>query len=268
MIVKRICFSLWGDSALYCQGAIDNVAEAKKVYPDWVCRFYVASDCPALDILKTLDCEVIEMPPQKGIDRTDEKWTWQVEHCGMFWRYFILEEMGSDDVSLFRDCDSLVNKRDADAVERWLSTDYNGMRIHENKAHWNAWAMGGMWGWRGPELKGIKESIEMWIEMYPQYNHPYIFIDLEWINKILGPAIDKQTIGFGLFHPNSLPPLEDTGFVGEVYRPERREQKFDKELSKLLTLVNRNILMYDSEPVVGEFTKKLMNLALRRQETK
>ena len=48
--MKRIIsYSLWGDSKFYCQGAIDNVGLAQIYYPDWVCRFYVAKDCPAID---------------------------------------------------------------------------------------------------------------------------------------------------------------------------------------------------------------------------
>lgn len=273
---KVISYSLWGDSSLYCDGAIDNVAEAKKIFPDWICRFYVASDCPALDILKTLDCEVVEMPAQKGIDRSDEKWTWQIEHCGMFWRYFILDEMGSDDVTIFRDCDSLPTRRDAWACNEWLATDYlsscqsppMAMRIHENQAHWNAWAMGGMWGFRGPELKGCKESIETWIEIYPQYKHPYIFIDLEWINKILGPSLNSIVMSFGYGHSIALPPLQaGEQFVGEVNHPERRKKKFSKEDYLFKCAIDRNLLVYDEKVDIGHFTKKaisLANLAIRK----
>lgn len=263
MIVKRISYSLWGDSELYCQGAIDNVAEAKEIFPDWRCLFYVASDCPALDILKTLDCDVIEMPPHKGIDRKDEKWTWQVEHCGMFWRYFILEDMGPDDIALFRDCDSLPTIRDAWAVEEWLKTDYKAMRIHENQAHWNAFMMGGMWSSRGDGLRGVKDSIEEWVKLYPSFNHPYIFIDLEWINKVLGPAIKNDTIGFGYGHARALPTLEEgEQFIGEVNHPERREKKFNKRNYLFLKAVDRDLLVYNEDATTaGPFTKQLISLA-------
>ena len=168
------------------------------------------------------------MPPQKGIDRSNEKWTWQLEHCGMFWRYFVLEDMEIDDIAIFRDCDSRVSKREADAVNHWLDTNYLGHRIHENEAHWNAVFMGGMWGWRGSNLKGIKENIEAWIENYQNLNHPYIFIDLEWINNILGTIVINDMIGYGHRHPNPLPELKEGEYpVGWVEHDEWRSMTFN-----------------------------------------
>lgn len=221
-----ISFSLWGDSQLYCQGAIDNIAAAKEFYPGWMCRFYVASDCPALPVLKTLDCEVIEMPPQKGIDRSNERWMWQKEHYGMFWRYFILEDLGPEDVAIFRDCDSRVSKREADVVEIWLESGKLACRIHECKEHWNAWSMGGMFGLRGDSFKGIKENIEVWIEFYENWNHPFMFVDLEWINNRLSYVIGEDVIGFGYGHPNPLPEVDPSKWVGAVIHDEWREQRF------------------------------------------
>lgn len=226
--MKYISFSLWGDSKLYCLGAIENYYAAKVVYPGWVCRFYVASDCPALDILKTLDCEVVEMASQKGIDRSKSDWQWQIEHCGMFWRYFILEEMGADDIVIFRDCDSRVSKREADFVSHWLDTSFLGHRIHENEAHWNSQMMGGLWGWRGDGLKGIQDNIEAWICGYKNRNHPYIFIDLEWINNVLWPVIGQDVIGYGYGHSNLLPELKNGEYpVGWVINDHWRPQVFD-----------------------------------------
>ncbi len=223
---KYISFSLWGDSKLYCEGAIENIRAAKEVYPGWICKFFVASDCPALAILKTLDCEVVEMPPQKGIDRSNEKWTWQIEHCGMFWRYFILEDLGPDDVAIFRDTDSRVSKREADVVNIWLESGKLAHRIHECKEHWNSWSMGGLFGLRGDSFKGIKENIEVWIEFYKNWNHPFIFVDLEWINNRLAPMIGQDVIGFGYGHENGLVEVDPSQWVGAVIHDEWRGQKF------------------------------------------
>ena len=44
--MKLITFSLWGTSLKYLVGAIRNAELAKEVYPDWICRYYVASSVP------------------------------------------------------------------------------------------------------------------------------------------------------------------------------------------------------------------------------
>ena len=47
---KRVfSFSLWGNSELYCCGAMVNLRLARIFFPGWVCRFYVSDDVPAPD---------------------------------------------------------------------------------------------------------------------------------------------------------------------------------------------------------------------------
>jgi len=139
---KIISFSLYGNSKLYCQGAIENIFVAKKHLPDWRCLFYVASDCPALEDLRALDCDVIEMPPQGGIDRTDNNWKWDVNHCGMFWRNYIIDDLEIGDAVLFRDADSRISRRDAWVVNDWMESPYIAARIAENPSHHNSFFMG------------------------------------------------------------------------------------------------------------------------------
>ena len=47
---KLICFSLWGDDSTYTIGAIKNADLAKKHYPGWICRYYIA-DCVPKNII-------------------------------------------------------------------------------------------------------------------------------------------------------------------------------------------------------------------------
>lgn len=229
MSKKYISFSLWGNSRLYCEGAIENIECAKKWYPDFVCRFYVASNCPALPILRTLDCEVVEMPPIKGIDRTSEAWVWQKDHIAMFWRYFIIDELGEGDVVLFRDCDSRVSERESKVVYRWLERGNEVALIFaENESHHNSWAMGGMWGIVGGVLTNIHDSIHSWIYRYNEMSHPWIFVDLEYNTNVIGPMIDTYTLKYGHGFSRALPELkEGERFIGDVYEPQWREEEFD-----------------------------------------
>ena len=228
MSKKYISFSLWGSSRLYCEGAIENIACAKKYLPDFICRFYVAEDCPALAVLQQLDCEVVVMPNQKGIDRTNDKWVWQADHVAMFWRYFVIDEMHDGDVVIFRDCDSRISERDKFVIEDWLKRPECVHRIAENDSHHNSFCMGGMWGIKGGELLGVCNAICEWVEYYKNVNHPWIFVDLEFNTNVLAPAIGHKTIGYG--HKLEIPLLplnEDETHIGWVIKEEWRDQKFN-----------------------------------------
>jgi hypothetical protein len=229
MSKKYISFSLWGTSKLYCLGAIENIELAKQFYPDFICRFYVAKNCPALSILQKLDCEVVVMPEINGIDRTkEEEWKWQKEHVAMFWRYFIIDELGEKDVVIFRDCDSRITARESDVVYNWISgQDEIALVIAENASHKNSFAMGGMWGIFGGILTNVVQSIEDWVQYYKQWNHPWIFVDLEYNTNILGPLIGNYTRFVGYGSNNPLPNLkEGERFIGDVYEPQWRGEVF------------------------------------------
>ena len=114
-------------------GAIKNVKLAKKIYPNWVCRFYIGKNT-SVDIINKLksfdNTEVIEM----GVDGN---WT------GMFWRFYPAGE-NDVDVMLSRDADSRLCKREAAAVDEWLASgkDFHIMRDHP---YHNTLILGGMW---------------------------------------------------------------------------------------------------------------------------
>ena len=61
---KVISFSLWGTTPMYTVGAVKNAELAPKIYPGWICRFYVSNDVPPpiLDELSQFShVEIVEM---------------------------------------------------------------------------------------------------------------------------------------------------------------------------------------------------------------
>ena len=108
---KIISFSLWKTHSKYLFGALKNVELAKKIYPDWICRFYVSNDVPYVYVsnLKVLGAEIVE---------TGLEGNWE----GLFWRYFPTSEEDVD-VCLVRDCDSRLNMREKQLVDEWLESD-------------------------------------------------------------------------------------------------------------------------------------------------
>ena len=130
---KIISFSLYGNKPNFQVGAITNVIEANRVYPDWQCRFYTTDDELICSQLEYLGAEVIRM----------HDWP----DGNMFWRFLAVDDA---DVCLSRDADSVVNEREAAAVKEWLEeTNYQWHAMHDYWAgHRKISMMGGMWGYR------------------------------------------------------------------------------------------------------------------------
>lgn len=220
-----IAFSLWGNDKLYCQGALDNIECAKEYYPGWTCKFYVAENCPAIPVLQNADCEIaIIQESYDAIDRTSKNWVDDPQYIGMLWRFYALDNPSYDAV-IFRDCDSRVGPRDAQAVKEWLDSDLPMHRMHECKEHWNAQVMGGMWGIRKQYIKKVYHSIQSYIKIYKGIrNEPWIFIDLWWIMDMIWPHFSQRCMGHGYGHSNSF--KVDGPPVGSVVNEEWRGKKY------------------------------------------
>lgn len=224
---KLISFSLWGDSKLYCQGAIDNIECAKLYYPDWICRFYVAENCPALPVLQKMDCEVVVCPPAITVDRSKDAKEWhnQIDNANMLWRFYAMSDHDIERV-IFRDTDSRLSAREAQAVKEWEASGMVAHRIHECKEHWNAQIMGGMWGIKGGFFNGISINIEYYLAKYfgTTRKEPMIFVDLWFIMDVIWPYIREDCLGHGFWHPNPL--IVDGPMVGACVHEEWRYEKF------------------------------------------
>ncbi|MBF83866.1 MAG: hypothetical protein CL489_05250, partial [Acidobacteria bacterium] len=129
---KIISFSLYGNKPNFQIGAVVNAIEAVRVYPDWKCRFYKTDDDMICKQLEYLGAEVIRM----------DDWP----EGQMFWRFLAVDDA---DVCLSRDVDSVVNEREAVAVNDWLCNhnhQWHGM--HDFYGHRKVSMMGGMWGYK------------------------------------------------------------------------------------------------------------------------
>ena len=75
---KVISFSLWGNDPFYIEGAYKNIELAKEIYPDWVCRFYVATKNTPKEVIQK-----IESYENAEVIRMDEEGT----SNSMMWRF-------------------------------------------------------------------------------------------------------------------------------------------------------------------------------------
>ena len=167
---KVISYSLYNNNPAFQVGAVINVVEARRVYPDWRCRFYTTDDDIICKQLEYLGAEIVRMDD------------WREGH--MFWRFLAVDD---SDICIIRDADSVVSEREAGAVEEWLGGAWSmagrepqwkegvlkGQKLkwhmmHDHNKHLGQAMMGGMWGCRndvpGPSLsKPIRELMDDWV---------------------------------------------------------------------------------------------------------
>ena len=219
---KIISFSLWGENPKYTIGAVRNAELAEKIYPDWMCRFYVASSVPS---------EIVEQ--LRGFKNTeivlkDSPGDW----TSMFWRF---EPAGESDVDIMvsRDTDSRLSAREREAVDEWIASDkgFHIMRDHP----WHKYpVLGGMWGVK----KGVLSNIETLMKEFVQsdeYGTDYWFFAYK-----VYPLISGDTLVHDPFFENKPFPSERKSgtFVGQVF--DENEKTVEEHIRILLEHTNEN----------------------------
>lgn len=221
---KIIAFSLWGKNECYNWGAVENALLAEKIYPDWICRFYIAEDIipEVKKVLKGLDnVEVVEMKENK-------------DFSNLFWRFIpmFLEKHYS---VLSRDTDSRLNLKEKKAVDKWLLQDKDLLILRDHQYH-KVKILGGMFGTKNNCLH--------------KYNHLYqerikdpkkgIFgCDQDFFNQIYDDMKDNSFI-FDRFHffkdekNNKYSETEFDGYIGQIVCNDFKltNEKYNKNLQK------------------------------------
>lgn len=212
---KIISFSLWGNKPFYTQGAIENVILQKTIYPEWVCRFYHDETVPdnIINELNDLGAETILMPKSDG-------------NYGMFWRFFPLDD-NTIERFIVRDSDCRLNKREAQAVKEWESTDKPFHIMRDNQWHNVVPICGGMWGATNKFKPGYQTLLTNWLNknQYRLFNHPrgkYFFVDQSFLQECIWPLIINKHItheGVSSDWPGVKLPFtiqnSDNSFVGQ-----------------------------------------------------
>lgn len=145
---KIIAFSLWGDHPRYLRGALHNAVRAGFVYPGFKGRFYVDRSVPP-DLLAALEGAGSELVMEEGEPSMRHRLT----------RRFLVADDPGVARYLVRDCDSLVNAREAAAVVAWVES---GKPFHVMRDWWTHSdpILAGMWGGMGGVLPPLAPMIQ------------------------------------------------------------------------------------------------------------
>lgn len=142
-----ISVSLWGDSPIYCLGAIKNAQLVHKMLPKWIYRVFYDSSVPKvyLDRLSAIpSVSLVEVTQDAG--------------NGMFWRFYSAFQSECD-IVLSRDTDSRLSQREVLCIYQFLDSDKTFSVIKDHFRHYEWPMLGGMWGVKGQLPRGLLEPM-------------------------------------------------------------------------------------------------------------
>ncbi len=180
-----ISFSLYGSSSKYCEPAVMNTAVVDSLYPGWVCRFYIDESVPAITVKRLTDngAEVVM------VSAAMKKWP------APMWRFAAYDDAQVSRV-IFRDADSLINSREADALREWVEQDTQFHIMRDSGSHTEL-ILAGMWGVKAGALPNMAQIIAHFLQKPVQNMH---FADQAFLRKYVWPlAVNSNTHHDSLF---------------------------------------------------------------------
>jgi len=228
---KVIAFGLWGNNPTYTIGAIRNAEDAKTIYPDFECWFYIHVQSVPIEIIKNLNSITNTRIIFKNGDLND------VNCLPMMWRFEPIDDPDVE-VLLSRDTDTRFLLREKLAVYEWLNSNktFHIMRDHP---HHGYVIMGGMFGTK--KIAGMPSWINK-INSYKKYhNRDY---DQHFLRDFIYPLIKDDSIIHASFHKIETHAInfpinyeKDYKFVGEyVYADESRSRSHIDDLIRSLPI--------------------------------
>jgi hypothetical protein len=203
---KVISFCLWGDDPKYCVGALKNAELREKIYPDWECHFYIQKDVPTKYIEELNSIDMVETK----ISEAEGDWKFTVER---------FKAIDGEDVErvIFRDTDSRLNNREAEAVKKWMEEDTSLHIMRDHPRHGNFQILAGMWGLKKEKftysMQGTITDFES-RKIEGQYHYDQIFLA-----SYVWPIFSADcTIHDEIFVKKPFPTKrEGTFFVGQSF---------------------------------------------------
>jgi len=167
-----IAFSLFGGDSKYCEPAILNVQEQPRIYPHWVCRFYVDGSVPETVIAR------LRAGGGQVVPVTEAQAQWP----GPMWRFLALDDLQAHRI-LFRDADSVISQREAGAVAQWLTS---GKRFHvmRDVGSHTELILAGLWGVVSGSLPPLGELMKRFMSVPLKSTH---FADQFFLRQYVWP---------------------------------------------------------------------------------
>lgn len=171
-----IAFSLFGAQPGYCETAILNAAERTRVYPNWTCHFFVDDTVP-VHVLNRLADHGAEIHVVSDEDR---------RLPGTMWRFMALDVPNAHRV-IFRDADSLICDREADAVDEWIASRLHFHHMRDFWSHTDV-MLAGMWGCIVGALPPMRPALHRFMATVSERDRRERTIDQVFLRSIWSTA--------------------------------------------------------------------------------
>jgi hypothetical protein len=201
---KIITFCVFGSNVVYHKGAIYNAELAARIYPDWMCRFYLFKECHFLkkELENFKNVETVSIPKEGKFYST-------------LYRFLPL---GETDVSYFisRDTDSRISLREKEAVDEWMAS---GKTLHIMKDHPYHHTpefpiLAGMFGCKGGIITDIQEKIINFINKEIDFKG----IDQKFLHNLYHEYFSADNLTHDLKFPSERNYKRDSiYFVGQSF---------------------------------------------------
>lgn len=189
-----IAFSLFGGNSKYCETAILNCIEQPRLYPDWVCRFYVDDTVPATVIkrIRSAGGEVSEVAQDVA--------AWP----GPMWRFAAYDDPDVRRV-IFRDADSVISQREAAAVKEWID-DETGFHAMRDIGTHTELLLAGLWGVKKGALPLMADMVTDFLRKPVEDSH---FADQYFLRSYVWPyarnSLTQHDSVFGFLDAKPFP---------------------------------------------------------------
>jgi hypothetical protein len=179
--VKNVLsFVLYGNTRRYIVGAFINAILAKKIYPDFVMRIYIAHKVPAWtveELKKFSNVEILIAPAGN-------------EWFANAWRFLAFSDREVD-VVLIRDIDARLTVRERRAYEEWLDSGLDFHVMKDHKIGHKGWPMSaGMWGGYADKLRNMATMMGMF--MQEETNRGPYLSDQKFLSQRVWVRVEKS----------------------------------------------------------------------------
>lgn len=200
---KIIAFSLYGNHSTYNEAAVLNAEVCPRVFPDWQCRFYVddSVSLPLIERLKALGAEVI------FVDERLKRW------AGTMWRFSALDDPNVGYV-LFRDADSVISVREAEAVDAWLASDKAFHLMRDSGSHTEI-ILAGLWGAVSGALPDLSAMIDAYMQAHGDPDNRFAdqYFLRENIWAVMRQSVLQHDSRFGFMDSVDFPSANVAGYA-------------------------------------------------------
>jgi len=220
-----VSFCLYGMNPMYFKGALRNIEQYTKQYPNVKCYFYIRNDVTVnmIEELEKMGGKVI-----KCVDMLD----WYM----MFTRFFPFENPNNK-FFLSRDTDCRLIKREVIAIKQWIKSEKKFHIIRDHPWH-NTLILGGMWGARNLNIGHLRLLIMQWCLFYINKNEkkdkgPDQYF-LNNVYKIVKNEIFSQDEFFTYENLSEIidAPRNNKEYIGEAYN--ENDEVLDMKLREVI----------------------------------